>query len=93
MQSEIQKTLNLSRTVNSPVVKPSVQPNLDVSRPIKPATKHRKNERQQLIAHLEEIVDVQANFKNGILIHFPFNFEIFSYLGNAIFVKQKKPRK
>lgn len=62
MQSEIQKTLNLSRTVNSPVVKPSVQPNLDVSRPIKPATKHRKNERQQLIAHLEEIVDVQANF-------------------------------
>ncbi|KZS14405.1 Uncharacterized protein APZ42_019748 [Daphnia magna] len=59
MQSEIQKTLNLSRTVNSPVVKPSVQPNLDVSRPIKPATKHRKNERQQLIGHLEEIVDVQ----------------------------------
>lgn len=72
MQSETPKPSYLAHTFKSP------QPN--VSRPIKPAARQRKNERQQLLYYMEEIIDVQANI---LILYFSCSTE-FSCLVQEI---------
>ena len=64
MQSENEKSFTSPIAFASPNSTPKTYSQLNGSRSTKGIAKQRRNEKQQLLYHMEEVIDVQASLKN-----------------------------